>query len=816
MAIQREIIESEIRTTGGKQTQDDIIKVNQAMRDLAAEEKNLIFIKNKLESQGKKNTLEWKKNEDALKANRTATIKQKEELTKLNSQLKITEMTYNQLSKRAQELRGKLNNISKEADPKKWNAYNQQLKETQNQMSRVKSGTQQTSGVMGKLKGALGAFGLAVGGAALATKFFKAAIESSQSTADAFERAMTQAKTATGLFFKTLVSGDWSNFVKNLKSAIKFAGEYADIIDDLTDKKRSLTVQEAKANVELQKLHLISKNVTKSDEERLAAIDQIEKIERDLAEKRTQYAQKDYEATIKLVAQKTKLSDQQIKKIVEEYDSLETLLSTGKKYNDLQKELNKSQGGFYNQVFNKEKTAEYRAEIDKLGESGMIAGEIFSNYNKTNDKELDELAQKAKSYYDAMASADENLQRSLTRRYTIEEEMRRAREREVGSGGIAPAVSRIAGIPQRISSIGSQALQSNEAIEIEKSANLKKLELVQEFERLRKEYIEKYRNLSAEELKELELEKLKETNIALLENEQLTNEERLLLVEEYEAAKAEIEQKYQNEKIDKIKEGLAITNAMFDTASNFVQTLQDVEMTKIETNYDRKIQLAGEDKTKVSKLEEEKERKIKEIKKKYADIAFAMQIGQIIASTALGIMQGYAQMGPVLGTVFAILTAAVGGLQIASANAERQKVKSLWTGGYTGEGSKHEPKGVVHGDEYVVSSDELAVPEVRSFIGGVVEPMRMRRLGYSSYAMDTTLPKRGFAEGGYTGSSSAGVDMNAINATMERQNRIMAESNALLSKLYSDGVNANFDETKIYEMRKRISKQESGESLAAR
>jgi hypothetical protein len=130
------------------------------------------------------------------------------------------------------------------------------------------------------------------------------------------------------------------------------------------------------------------------------------------------------------------------------------------------------------------------------------------------------------------------------------------------------------------------------------------------------------------------------------------------------------------------------------------------------------------------------------------------------------------------------------------------------SGGYTGQGDKYAPRGVVHAGEYVVSSDELARPEVRSFVGSVVEPMRMKRLGYSSYAQSTTMP--GYANGGFTGSGSSAQVM----AGNEELKTMLSANLAVMNFLLQNGVNANFDESKIKEMRDRVRKQEAMDARA--
>jgi len=83
----------------------------------------------------------------------------------------------------------------------------------------------------------------------------------------------------------------------------------------------------------------------------------------------------------------------------------------------------------------------------------------------------------------------------------------------------------------------------------------------------------------------------------------------------------------------------------------------------------------------VERWENEKEKKKREVQKKYADINFAIKASQIVADTAVSIMKAYADLGPIAGTVAAALLGITGVAQLMSANAERQKVKNMTVAG---------------------------------------------------------------------------------------------------------------------------------------
>ena len=115
-------------------------------------------------------------------------------------------------------------------------------------------------------------------------------------------------------------------------------------------------------------------------------------------------------------------------------------------------------------------------------------------------------------------------------------------------------------------------------------------------------------------------------------------------------------------------------------ASNAFESLQQAEIDNSAAKYDILISQAKKAGQDTTALEEEKEAKQLEIQKKYADVNFAVKVSQIIADTAVSIMRAYAELGPIAGSISAALMGVIGAAQIASANAEREKIRNLTAG----------------------------------------------------------------------------------------------------------------------------------------
>lgn len=80
-------------------------------------------------------------------------------------------------------------------------------------------------------------------------------------------------------------------------------------------------------------------------------------------------------------------------------------------------------------------------------------------------------------------------------------------------------------------------------------------------------------------------------------------------------------------------------------SSSMVNSIQEAEIASVEAKYAVLIQEAENNGEDTAALEEEKENKKLEIQKKYADLQFAMKCSQIIADTAVAIMETHASLG---------------------------------------------------------------------------------------------------------------------------------------------------------------------------
>lgn len=144
----------------------------------------------------------------------------------------------------------------------------------------LKQAEQETKGFgasLGKIKGVGLAVWGAIGGAVL--KVASDMVKSTNAMEDKWEMFTSKAKAGWNAFVKTLVSGDWNNFVRNFKEATIAAEYLTSALQDTTEVENSIKLQKAAMAEELAALEVLMRDQTKSYKDRADAAQQyIDKV----------------------------------------------------------------------------------------------------------------------------------------------------------------------------------------------------------------------------------------------------------------------------------------------------------------------------------------------------------------------------------------------------------------------------------------------------------------------------------------------------------------------------------------------------------
>lgn len=280
----------------------------------------------------------------------------------------------------------------------------------------------------------------------------------------------------------------------------------------------------------------------------------------------------------------------------------------------------------------------------------------------------------------------------------------------------------------------------------------------------------------------------------------------LITYQEYEEEKTRINEEHEQLREEQAKATLDVIGQAAAAASQVVSALQDAEISKVTRKYDKQIKAAKKAGKDTTKLEEEKEEAINQVKKKYADKQFAASVLQVTATTAVAAMEAYKAMagipivGPALGAIAAAAAVASGAAQIAVAKQQRDEAKGLKEGGYsddyvegyTRSGNSDDVAGVipVHKNEFVANHESVANPHVRQFLDvfDVAQKNGTIRMINTTQILEQVRTRSGKYAGGFVdekplGTSFAASDISSSGLTPELRTQLIElikENNRLL------------------------------------
>lgn len=257
------------------------------------------------------------------------------------------------------------------------------------------------------LKGMLPVLGIAtaaaaIGGALTAIK------NSTQATADAFQFAVKGMSTGLDFFWKTLATGNWSNFFDNLGKAISGGYAYAKMLDEVADNNRALRIIESNARGEELRLEEALKNKTLSTADRLKAGQDRIALEEKLSRDRQKIADKNFEAELSETMRQTGLSRDRLLAISKDFDSEKLLMAN--QYNEALK---------FQESRRINKTSEEYAKFIPILKNTTDATKEYAatirGYDIATEEQQNKFVTAIVQRNEAINSAPENLKKVITR-----------------------------------------------------------------------------------------------------------------------------------------------------------------------------------------------------------------------------------------------------------------------------------------------------------------------------------------------------------------------------------------------------------------
>lgn len=203
------------------------------------------------------------------------------------------------------------------------------------------------------------------------------------------------------------------------------------------------------------------------------------------------------------------------------------------------------------------------------------------------------------------------------------------------------------------------------------------------------------------------------------DNLQKLREEDMISEQAYQDAKKQMNQETYKNIAAIAGAAFSSISSMMGAASAYSQACSDLEVAKIQANYDKQISAAGKNSAKKKRLEAKRDKEISAAKTKANKKAMKIEIAQAIASTAMAAINAYSSaaaikgVGWIMAPIAAGLAISAGMMQIATIKKQHQaEAAGYYEGGFTGPGHYKKEAGVVHAGEFVANHNAVNNPQL--------------------------------------------------------------------------------------------------------
>lgn len=363
----------------------------------------------KLRAEGKENSKEFLALSKTLKENKDKLKELTKSADSYSAALSINQMSINQLNKHARTLRTALSAMHKEANPNLWNKYNTELIRTERRLKELQIGAKSVQKPMLSLSNLFGnlktpsAWGFAAAaGLNLAKSAIETLSEQTQVWGDKWGEVQTAMSAGWSHLLRWVSSGN-REMLASTKEVIQAAVEAKRIRDGLFEKENSLKIAEAQAGADIAEQQAIVSDSSYTPEERIAAQEQILKIEKELMTVRQDIAQDQMNAAL-LDLKEVGLNEQDLNILVDKYNVNKDIIAqaqeTIKKEEELEKlrkEADKAAKKSRNKSTDSKEHKEWEAAVakrddlekelkDNFDQSVSYTARILKQYDMSNDE----------------------------------------------------------------------------------------------------------------------------------------------------------------------------------------------------------------------------------------------------------------------------------------------------------------------------------------------------------------------------------------------------------------------------------------------
>lgn len=354
----------------------------------------------------------------------------------VSDSMDITGMSMQQLDVYSRQLKARLAAIPRDAaNSKEWNTLKKRLDEVTSEQKKLNASL--SDRIMGFLKGGA-VSGFVTAGLAVVKKFGQDIIANSNAIGDRWNRTMTGMRKGYETFLTALASGDWSHFFSNVARAYREGRELAEMQEALFEMQNASSLTETRNNIEISRQTAIMRDTTRSNEERIAAANEILRLEREIMETKERTAERAREAALEEIRIKTEgnLSEEDMVYMVDNYFQNEEMINAAGDYLKLEEELEKLQKLTRRAAYRD--SPEFAAGVDRKIEElekemkAMLTAtddlervvEFQREYDLLNDEQIQNYVNAQTSWLKAQADFEQATLRAKTTMSRLKEELK--------------------------------------------------------------------------------------------------------------------------------------------------------------------------------------------------------------------------------------------------------------------------------------------------------------------------------------------------------------------------------------------------------
>jgi hypothetical protein len=319
--------------------------------------------------------------------------------------------TLGELQKAASGLNKQLRNLK--PGTQEFIDKSKQLRQVKDRMNEIQGKTKEVQNTFGSFWTKIGWVSLVAGAVATFKKGLSDMVNKTQSIGDEWRAQTASWKAAYHSFIADMAAGTgWNEMIQNMAKAAQTGYEVAKALDEIFERQNSLNIAEAEADVQIAQWEQDMRDVTKTNEERMQAAQNIIDKEKELGETRLSIAQQAADARKKEVEGITGLSEAEQQRVIDSYNANRASIQDAREYLDKLRDLEAGVKILDHQVNVADQTmqAHYYAQLEEAKENlrkfkeGAAAeivelAEIVKKYDKSNDELI-------KNYADSIANVN--------------------------------------------------------------------------------------------------------------------------------------------------------------------------------------------------------------------------------------------------------------------------------------------------------------------------------------------------------------------------------------------------------------------------